>query len=70
MSLKFKDEIDFTTLDNFMQENGNVVYKLSCLTSNITKEVVQVLNFFLSVLRKYEERKAHNMLPLMLDPRF
>ncbi len=70
MSLKFKDEIDFATFDNLMEENGNVVYELSCLTSNIMKEVVQVLNFFLSFLRKYEEKKAHNMGPLMLDPRF
>jgi hypothetical protein len=28
------------------------------------------LYFFLSFLRKYEEKKAHNMLPVMLDPRF
>jgi hypothetical protein len=70
MSVKFKDEIDFATFDNLMPENGNVVYELSCLTSNVMKEVVQVLNFFLSFLKKYEKRKAHNMLPLMLDPRF
>ncbi len=54
-----------------MEERGNVVYELSCLTSNVMKEVVQVLNFFLSFLKKYEERKVHNILPsLMLDPRF
>jgi len=40
MSLKFKDEIDSTTFDNLMEEDGNVVYELSCLTSNIKKEVV------------------------------
>jgi len=28
------------------------------------------LDFFLSFLKKYEKRKAHNMLSLMLDPRF
>jgi hypothetical protein len=70
MSLKFKDEIDFATFDNLMEEDGNIVYELSCLASNIKKEVVQVLDFFLSFLKKYEERKAHNMLPLMLDLRF
>jgi hypothetical protein len=69
MSLKFKDEIDFATFDNLMEEDANVIYKLSCLASNI-KEVVQILDLFLSFLRKYEERKAHNMLPLMLNPRF
>jgi len=69
MNLKFKDEIDYATFNNLMEDDGNVVYKLSCLTSNIKKEVIQVLDFFLSFLKKYEERKAHNMLSLMLDPR-
>jgi len=65
MSLKFNDEIDFATFDNLM-EDGNVVYDFSCLASNIKKERIQVLDFFLSFLKKYEERKAHNMFPLML----
>jgi len=29
MSLKFRDEIDFATFDNFMEEDGNVVYECS-----------------------------------------
>ncbi len=40
MNLKFKDEIDFATFDNLMEEDGNVVYELSCLASNIKKEVI------------------------------
>jgi hypothetical protein len=35
MNLKFKDEIDYATFDNLMDEDGNVVYELSCLASNI-----------------------------------
>jgi hypothetical protein len=31
-------------------------------------EVCGVLDSFLSFLRKYEEKKTHNMLSLMLDP--
>jgi hypothetical protein len=53
-----------------MEKDGNVAYELSCLASNIKKEVIQILDYFLSFLRKYEERKAHNMFSLMLDPRF
>jgi len=49
MSLKFKDEIDFATFDNLMVEDRNVVYELSCLASNIKKEVIQNLDFFLSL---------------------
>jgi hypothetical protein len=70
MSLKFKNEIDFATFDNLMEEDGNVVYELSCLASNIKKEIIQVLDSFLSFLKKYEERKAYSMFFLMLDPRF
>jgi len=68
MILEFKDEINFVTFDNLMEEDGNVVYELSCLASNKKKEV-QVLDSFLSFL-KNEEKKVHNMLFLMLDPRF
>jgi hypothetical protein len=53
-----------------MEEDGNVVYELSCLALNIKKEVVQVLDSFFSFLKKYEKRKACNMFSLMLDPRF
>jgi hypothetical protein len=70
MSLKFMDEIDFVTFDNLMEEDGNVFFELSCLASNIKKEVIKVLDSFLSFLRKYEERKSHDMLSLMLDLRF
>jgi hypothetical protein len=51
MSLKYRDEIDFATFDNLMEEGGNVVYELSCLASNIKKEV-QVLDYFISFLKK------------------
>jgi hypothetical protein len=68
MSLKFMYEIDFTTFDNLMEEDGHV-YELSCLAFNINKEVVQVLDSFFSFLKKYEERKTHNMFFLMLNPR-
>jgi hypothetical protein len=46
-----------------------MVNELTLLASNIRKEVyvVWILSFF---KRKYEERRAHNILSLMLDPRF
>ncbi len=64
------DEIDSATFDNLMEEDGNVVYESSCLALNIKNEVIWVLDFFLSFLKEYEERKAYNMFFLMLDPRF
>jgi hypothetical protein len=47
MTLKFKDEIDYATFDNLMEEDGNVVYKWLCLVSNIKKKIVQVLDFLI-----------------------
>ncbi len=42
-----------------------------CLASNIRKEVCGVLDIFLSFLKKFDERKTHNILILiLLDPRF
>jgi len=37
---------------------------------NIKKQVCDVLNGFLSFLTKYKKKKTHNMLSLMLNPKF
>jgi hypothetical protein len=51
MNLKFKDEIDFTTFDNLMEEDGNVVYELSCLATNIKKRNCSSFGFFSFLLK-------------------
>lgn len=38
--------------------------------NNEHEEVCEIIDFFLSFLTKYDERRIHNMLSLMLDPRF
>jgi hypothetical protein len=53
-----------------MEKDYSVALKLICLVSNIKKEVCGVLNNSLSFLKKFDERKTHNMLALMLDIRF
>jgi hypothetical protein len=68
MILKFKDEIDSATFDNLMEEDGNVAHELSCLASNIKKDIIHALDYFLSFLKKYEEKKAHNVFFFMLEP--
>jgi len=42
--------------------------ELSLLASNIKREVINVLDFFLSFLKAHDKRKIHNMISLMLDP--
>jgi hypothetical protein len=52
-------------------EDDSIIYdELSLLASNIRWEVINVLDYFLSFLKKYENTKAHNMIPLMLNPMF
>jgi hypothetical protein len=42
-----------------MEEDGNVVYELSSLASNIKKEVIQVMDSFISFLKKYEKKNPY-----------
>jgi hypothetical protein len=53
-----------------MEDDSIIFYELSLLASNIKREVINVLKTFLSFLKKYENKKVHNMISLMLDPRF
>jgi hypothetical protein len=53
-----------------MEEDSSVALELICLASNIRKEVCGVLDNFLSFLKKFDERKSHILLVLMLDLRF
>jgi hypothetical protein len=68
MTLKFKEEYGIAfSMNNLMEDGFGVVLELSMFTCNIKNEVHGVLD--LSILKKYEQKKLHNMLPLMLDPR-
>jgi hypothetical protein len=53
-----------------MKEDFVLALELICLASNIRKKVCRILDSFLSLLKKYDERKTFNMLGLMLDPKF
>lgn len=43
---------------------------MKTFANNIKKEVISVVDFFLSFLTTYDERRSQNMLALMLDIRF
>jgi hypothetical protein len=43
---------------------------LRTLEMNMKKEVCEVIDYFLSFLIKYDEKRAHNLLSLMLDLKF
>ncbi len=52
-----------------MEDHFDVAFELICLASNNRKKVCGVPYSFLS-LKKFDERKTHKTLALMLDPRF
>jgi len=71
MSLKLREELKNTpSFQTLMKKDFGVALELICLAFNIRKEVCGILDSFLYFLKKFDERKAHNMLVLMLDPRF
>jgi hypothetical protein len=53
-----------------MEKDPDVALGLICLASNIKKKVCEVLDSFFPFLKKFDENKTHNMLALMLNPRF
>jgi hypothetical protein len=53
-----------------MDDDSIVSDELSLVAFNIRKEVINVLDFFLSLLKIYDKKEAHNMISLMLDPRY
>jgi len=70
MSLKLREENQILpSFKSLMADDSIVNDELSLLASNIKREVINVLDFFLSLLKVYD-RKAHNIIYLMLDPRY
>jgi hypothetical protein len=71
MSLKLKKEkLIILSFESLMEDDSIIFYELFLLASNIKRKVINVLDSFLSFLKKYENRKTHNMIFLMLDLRF
>jgi hypothetical protein len=71
MSSKLKEDVRIVqNLNQFVDNDYATTLELSLFAPNIKKEVCGVVDYFISFLKKYEEKKAHNMFLLMLDPRF
>jgi hypothetical protein len=71
MSSKAKDEMHLKPFfESFMDDDNRLSLKLTIFASNIKLKLFGVLDFFLSFLRTYENKKTHNMLSLILHLRF
>ncbi len=64
-----KNQENTSSFQTLMEEDFGVALELICLASNIRREVCGVLDNFLSFLKRFNERKTHNVLVLMLDPK-
>jgi len=58
------------SFESLMEDDSIIYDELFLLASNIRKEVINVLDSFLSFLKEYGYKKVHNMIFLMLDSRF
>jgi hypothetical protein len=71
MSLKLKGKNQVVpSFENIMDDDSIVANELVLLASNFKREVCGVLYSFLSLLIKCENRKTHNTISLMLNPKF
>jgi hypothetical protein len=53
-----------------MKDEYVATNELALLAFNIRKEFCDVLDSLLSFKKKYEEKKSHNMISLMLNLKF
>jgi len=54
------------SIENVMDDDLIIIDELFLLAYNIRREVINVLDFFHSFLRKYDNKKSCNMVSLML----
>ncbi len=71
-SLKLKEKMNhLLLLDGLIDDdNFRLIVELGTFVRNIKKEVNHWGDYFLSFLTRYDIKRAHNMLTLMLDFRF
>jgi hypothetical protein len=66
MSLKLKEENQILpSFESLMDDDSIVNDELSSLAFNIRREVINVMDFFLSFLKVYDRKKSHNMIYLI-----
>lgn len=71
MNLKLKEGRNHLLILNaFIDDDSNLDIELGTFARNVKKEVCGVIDFFLAFLKKYDARRIHNILSLMLNLKF
>jgi hypothetical protein len=60
----------FPVLDAFVDDDSSLNVLIRIFAINMKREVIGVIDFFLSSLTKYDKKRTHSMLALMLDLKF
>ncbi len=62
MSLKLKEKNKIIlSFESLMKDDSIISNEWSLMAFNIRREVINVLDSFLSFLKKYENKKVHNI---------
>jgi hypothetical protein len=72
-NLKLKKKMNhFFLLDVLIDDDDDfgLNIELGTFATNIKKETIGIVDYFLSFLTRYDERITRDMLVLMLDPKF
>jgi hypothetical protein len=69
LKLRGKNQV-LPSFESLMDDDSIISDELSLLASNIRMEVINVLDSFLSFLKVYDKKKTHNMISLILDPKY
>jgi hypothetical protein len=71
MNLKFREENQILpSFESLMDDESIVTDELSLHVFNIRRGVINVLDSMVSYLKVCDKKKTHNMISLMLDPRY
>jgi hypothetical protein len=71
MSLKLKEEMNHLIFNVLIDDDDSSLnIELGTFEKNIKKEVIGVIDFFLSFLTRYDKIITRNMLALKLDFKF
>jgi hypothetical protein len=71
MVFKIKEEVtNQPSQVNLIDDDFSMILELSLFAFNIKREVCDVLKSLKKKKKRFEERKVHNMLSLMLNLRF
>jgi hypothetical protein len=70
LSLVVSENQILPSFESLMDDDSIVNDELYLLVFNIIREVINVLDSFLSFLKVYDKRKSHNMISLMLNLKY